>query len=187
MRSRLAIFPAIMGADTDGNAAVSFKAVIELEGVNPFVRVRADRAARLRPGWRKPMPVLARINGLPAKAWRIHLVPKGSGLFFLYLHGRVRADSGTGVGDRVTVEIAFNAAYKPGPAPLPAWLRTAFRERPAAYAGYKALPPGRQKELVKNLVRLKSTEARARNLDMALRVLSGEKARFMARDWSGGK
>lgn len=48
-----------------------FRFVIELRGINPYVLVSAEllvsaeRAARLRKGWRKPLPVLVRVNGKP--------------------------------------------------------------------------------------------------------------------------
>jgi hypothetical protein len=166
---------------------VRFRAVIELEGINPYVRVSPERAARVRADWRKPMPVRVRINGKPDAPWRINMMPKGGGLYFLYLHAVVRQASGTGVGSAVSVEIVFDEAYRPGPPPLPAWLRAAFKARPEAAAGFGALTPGRRREIVRYLSNLKSAEARARNLDKALRVLSGEKGRFMARDWAGGR
>lgn len=164
-----------------------FRAEIEIEGINPFVRVGPERAARLRPGWRKPMPVLVRINGAPETPWRINLMPKSDGSFFLYLHGQVRKASGTSVGDRVSVELAFDGKYRPGPARMPAFLKAALKGHPKAWVAYRALPPSRQKELVRYFARLKSEEARTRNLQSALRVLSGAKGRFMARDWVGGR
>jgi uncharacterized protein YdeI (YjbR/CyaY-like superfamily) len=50
-----------------------------------------------------------------------------------------------------------------------------------------ALPPSRQKEILRYFARLKSEDARGRNLEKALHVLSGGKARFMARAWSDGR
>jgi len=164
-----------------------FTATIEILGINPYVRVTAARAKALRAGWRKPMPVRVRINGKPEKAWPINMMPKGDGSFLLYLHALVRKASGTGVGDRVHVEVGFDAGYTAGPAPMPAWFRTALRREPKAGKAFQALPPSRKKELVRYLARLKSEEARERNLATALRVLSGEPGRFMARDWLDGK
>jgi hypothetical protein len=163
-----------------------FRSEIEIEGINPFVRISQKRAASLRTGWRKPMPVLIRINGAPATPWRINMMPKRDGSFFLYLHGQVRKASGTSVGDRVSVEISFDDGYRPGPARMPAFLSAALKTHSKARAAYRALPPGRQKELVRHFARLKSEEARTRNLQLALRILSGEKGRFMARNWNAG-
>ncbi len=168
-------------------AGIKFRSIIELDGANPFVRVSPARAAKLKRGWRKPMPVLVRINGLPAKPWRINLMPKIGGGFFLFLHGQVRKASGTSVGDRVSVEVSFNEVYRPGPGPMPAYLRTVLRANPAALRAYRALPASRQKEILKLFSRLKSGIAKARNLETALRVLSGHPGRFMSRDWVDGR
>jgi hypothetical protein len=47
-------------------AGLRFRATIKLNGINPYVLVRPGQAARLKTGWRKPMPVKIRINGKPA-------------------------------------------------------------------------------------------------------------------------
>ena len=168
-------------------SAQRFKALIKIHGVNPYVLVSAKRASELEPGWRKPMPVLVRINRKPEEPSPINMMPIGDGSFRLYLNGKVRKASGTGVGDRVEVEIQTNSKYKAGPQPLPVWFRAALTENPAAKNNWEALTPSRQKEIVRYLAALKSDEARERNLARALGVLSGRPERFMARSWSGGK
>jgi len=166
---------------------LSFTAVIKIRGVNPFILVSAARANAIKPGWRKPLPVLLRINGKPAKPWRINLMPVGDGSFYLYLHGDVRKASDTVVGDRVPVEIDFDPSYRNGPQhPMPAWFRQALAGNPQAMKNWKALIPSRKKEILRYLSRLSSSEARARNLAKALHVLSGETGRFMARAWKNG-
>ena len=163
-----------------------FRAPIALNGINPYVLVRADQAARLKPEWRKPLPVLVQINGKPDKPWRINLMPAGDGRFFLYLHETVRKASATKVGDIVQVALDFDADYRGGAAdPMPRWFSRALNRTPAAKRGWAALPPSRQKEILRTFGRLKSTEARERNLAKALFVLAGGKARFMARSWNG--
>jgi hypothetical protein len=163
-----------------------FASPIKIRDGNPYILVSAARAKALAAGWRKPLPVLIRINGQPRKAWRINMMPTGKNSFYLYLHGDVREASQTRVGDRVDVEIAFDASYKNGPLhPMPAWFRTALRG--TALANWKALPPSRQKEVLRYFSWLKSAAARERNLAKVLQVLSGKPGRFMARDWKGGK
>jgi hypothetical protein len=165
-----------------------FRAPIKLNGINPYVLVRPAQAARLKPGWRKPMPVNVRVNGEPAGGRRINLMPAGDGSFFLYLHEQVRKASSTKVGDIVNVAIEFDPAYRGGPVdPMPRWFSAELRRNAAAQKGWKALPPSRQKEILRYLVRLKSAEAQQRNVSKALHVLAGGNARFMARAWSGGK
>jgi hypothetical protein len=168
-------------------ATSSFTAVIEIRGVNPFILVNALRANAIKPSWRKPLPVLVRVNGEPADAWRINMMPVGDGSFYLYLHGDLRKASGTAVGDRVRVEIAFDATYRNGPQdPMPRWFKHALSANPQAMKNWMALSPSRKKEILRYFSRLNSPEARARNLARALHVLSGEAGRFMAREWKNG-
>jgi hypothetical protein len=152
---------------------------------NPFVHVSAERAQAIKPGWRKPIPVLVRINGAPrARPWRINMMPMGNGAFYLYLHGDVRRASNTKVGDRVSVEVHFDSAYRNGPMhPMPAWFRIPLSKAAKAQRAWNALIPSRKKEILRYFSRLKSPEARARNLARALHVLSGKEGRFMARSW----
>ena len=62
----------------------------------------------------------------------------------------------------------------------------ALRREPAALASWKALIPSRKKDVLRYLAGLKSAEARERNIAKAVRVLAGERARFMSREWVGG-
>ncbi len=165
----------------------TFTATIQIRGINPYVLVSARRANAIQPGWRKPLPVCVRINGKPEKPWRINMMPAGDGSFYLYLHGNVRKASATTVGDRVRVEIAFDASYRSGPPQrLPAWFKRALTANPKAVQNWKALTPSRKKEILRYLSALKSPEARSRNLSKVLRMLAGETGRFMARDWKDG-
>jgi hypothetical protein len=162
-----------------------FRAPIKIRGINPYVLVSIEQAARLKPNWRKPMPVRVQVNGKPDIPWRINMMPAGNGGFFLYLHGQVRKASGTGVDDRVMLTVAFDGDYKGGPAdPMPRWFGSELRRNAAARRGWDGLPPSRQKEILRYLGRLKSREAQQRNAQRALRVLAGGKARFMARSWN---
>jgi hypothetical protein len=166
--------------------ALRFRARIRINGINPYVLVDTERAQQLKPGWRKPLPVCVQVNGKPETPWRINMMPVGDGGFYLYLHEQVRTASGTGVGDIVDVEVRFDADYRGGPAhPMPEWFAKELDRNAAAKQGWDALVPSRQKEILRYFAQLKSAEAKARNLERALHVLSGGKARFMARDWNG--
>ncbi len=166
---------------------IRFSAVIKIRGVNPFILVSASRANSIKQAWRKPLPVLVRINGKPSGAWPINMMPVGNGSFYLYLHGEIRKSSGTRVGDRVRVEIDFDSSYRNGPQhPMPRWFNQALAGHPQAKRNWIALIPSRKKEILRYFSRLNSSEARARNLARALAVLSGEKRRFMGRAWTDG-
>ncbi len=169
-------------------AKISFSAVIEIRGINPFVHVSAARADALRPGWRRPMPVLVRIDGKPARPHRVNMMPAGDGRFYLYLNEIVRHATAASVGDRVTVEIEWDPDYRGGPQHLmPAWFKNALGKNSKAQENWELLTPSRKKEILRYFARLKSSETRSRNLSKALRVLSGERGRFLAREWKNGK
>lgn len=118
----------------------------------------------------------------------LNMMPIGDGGFRLYLNGKVRKASGTGVGDRVEVELRFDVKYRSGPAhPMPAWFRAALKKNPVARKNWEALIPSRKKEILRYFSLLKSPGAWERNLARVIRVLSGKPERFMARSWSDGK
>jgi hypothetical protein len=166
-------------------ASLEFRGRIEIRGINPYVLVSAGQAQRLKPDWRRPMPVRVQIDSKPDEPWRINMMPAGDGSFFLYLHGEVRKASGTGVGDVVDVTVAFDEDYRGGPAdPMPGLFAEALERIPPAQAGWDRIPPSRQKEILRYLARLKSTEAQKRNVEQAVHVLAGGKARFMGRSWN---
>ena len=168
--------------------ALTFKAPILIREGNPYVLVSSARAKTIKPDWKKPLPVLIQINGQPNPPWRINMMPVGNGSFYLYLHGDVRKASQTGVGDTVQVKITFDPTYKNGPMhPMPPWFKSALTKTPNAKQSWEALPPSRQKELLRYLANLKSKEAQERNTKKAIEVLSGITGRFMARTWKEGK
>jgi len=163
-----------------------FTAIIRIRGINPYIRVNAVRAKIIKPDWRKPLPVLVRVNGKPDEPWALNMMPVGDGGFYLYLHGDIRRTSDVQVGDRVDIQISFNPAYRNGPMhPMPSWFRAALAGNPKAKKTWDALTASRKKEILRYFSRLKSAEARARNVGRALHVLSGRKGRFMARSWNG--
>ena len=108
--------------------------------------------------------------------------------FYLYLAGPVRKVSASKVGDTVTIDLRFDAAYRNGPMhPMPEWFRRPLAADRSAKRGWDALAPSRQKEILRYLSWLKSPEARERNVTKAIRVLSGSKERYMVRSWSEGR
>ena len=134
------------------------------------------------------MPILMQVNGKPDAPSRTNMMPAGDGSYYIYLDASVRKASLTKVGDSVRVALDFDTDYRGGPRdPVPRWFSGALGRNPAAKAGWTALPPSRKKEILRYFARLKSEEARARNLEKALYVLAGGEARFMARAWSNGR
>lgn len=177
-----------MGPSRPSHPVVRIRGTIRILGVNPYVRIPRTSVTRLRLGWKRPMPVRFRINGLPRVAWRLNLTPTGDGSFRLHLNGIVRRETETAVGDRVAVELEFDAAYRGGPAhPMPPTLDRGLKRSSRAKAAWDALRPSVQKEFLRYLAALKSEDAKARNVERALRVLNGEEERFLGRSWRGGQ
>jgi hypothetical protein len=162
-----------------------FRGTIQITGVNPYLHVSAARARALKAPWRRPMPVLVRINGAPRpQPWRTNMMPLGDGSFRLYLQSAVRRASGTGVGDTVRADVRFDTEYRGGPQhPMPLWFRRPLRANRKAWAGWQVLTPSRKKEILRYLAQLKSGAARQRNVARALRALAGQPVRYMARSW----
>lgn len=165
-----------------------FSVIIEIREGNPYVFINKDMATEIKPNWKRPMPVIITVNGKPKDGWRINMMPVGDGSFYLYLHGDVRQASQTKVGDVVEVTICFDKEYKNGPQhPMPDWFTEALDNSPVARQNWHNLPPSRQKEILRYFSWLKSSDAKQRNLEKALHVLSGQAGGFMARDWKEGK
>jgi len=167
---------------------LTFKATIKIQGINPFVLVTDEQVRQIKPGWKRPLPVVIQINGKPDNPWRINMMPRGDGAFYLYLSEVVRKASRTKVGDIVSVTVAFDAAYSNGPLhPIPDWFKVPLEANAVAAKAWHNLPPSRQKEILRYFASLRSDEAKARNVQKVLQVLSGESGRFMARDWKNGR
>jgi hypothetical protein len=115
-------------------------------------------------------------------------MPTDQGEFRLYLHGGMRKASPTQVHDVVTIELSFDQEYRNGPLPeAPEWFQSALYQDPVVAENCGNLRPSRQKEVLRHFSALKSEEAKERNLARVLKVLRGERARFMGRDWLDGK
>ncbi|HEY5110978.1 MAG TPA: DUF1905 domain-containing protein [Acidimicrobiales bacterium] len=166
---------------------LEFSAAIEIVGVNPYVLVDDERATRLRPGWRRPMPVLVRINGRPDSPWRTNMMPVGNGEFYLYLHGGMRKSANAKVNDVVAITLSFDDSYRNGPLhETPDWFGAALASDVNVLAHWQCLAPSRQKEVLRYFAGLKTDDAKKRNLVQVLRVLGGARERFMGRDWTNG-
>lgn len=163
-------------------------ATIKIKGINPYIDVTNEQATLLKPGWKKPMPVLVQVNGQPNPPWKINMMPMGNGDFYLYLHGNIRKTSRTKVGDKIMVDVTFDESYHNGPLhAMPEWFSKALAEHAKAYKNWEALSPSRKKEILRYFSGLKSTQAQIRNVKRAIAVLSGENERFMGRSWNNGK
>jgi uncharacterized protein YdeI (YjbR/CyaY-like superfamily) len=67
---------------------------------------------------------------------------------------------------------------------MPSWFRTPLFANPRAKAAWSKLIPSRKKEILRYMSWLKSPEAKARNVTLALQALSGKPVRYMGRSWN---
>lgn len=163
---------------------LTFKAIVQIRGINPYILVTAINANELLSNWRKPMPVIVQINGKPDLPWHTNMMPTGDGDFYLYLHGDVRRASSTKVGDKVAAKVWLDVAYQNGPLhPMPKKLQQLFKQNEIAAKRWQELSPSRQKEVLRYIAGLKSEAAIDRNIHMFGGVLLGSNGRFMGRDW----
>ncbi|MBR7720193.1 YdeI/OmpD-associated family protein [Hymenobacter properus] len=156
----------------------TFTATLEIIGVNPFVQVPAEvladvfaRAGRIK----GPIRVHGTVNGQPYQQTLVRY----AGLWRLYINLLMLPNSPRRIGEVLAIGIDYN----PAPAPVlacPAFEK-ALAETPEAREVFDRLPPSRQHELVRYLVRLKSEETLARNLERAVGFLLGRN-RFVGRD-----
>jgi len=167
--------------------SLQFTSIIKIRGVNPYILITKEQSEEIKPAWKKPLPVLVRINGKPDMPWHINMMPSGDGSFYLYLHGDIRKASATKVGDKVAVEVGFDSEYINGPQhPVPEWFTSVLEADPEVPKNWEALIPSRKKEILRYFSQLKSQEAINRNLAKVLNVLSGKPGRFIARSWKDG-
>lgn len=138
-------------------------------GVNPYVSVPAaviKMLAAKRPG-RGPIPVRGSLNGAP---FRQTLV-KYAGAWRLYLNGPMLKAAHLAVGDRA--EVTLDHDPEPRTVPMVREFARALAAAPAAKAVFKALPPSRQKEILRYLANLRTPEARNRNVARMIAALPG--------------
>lgn len=165
-----------------------FKSKIDIRGVNPYILITKEIAAKIKMGWKRPMPVLVKINELPEKHWKINMMPAGNGDFYLYLHGTLRKASNTKVGDIVRVRVSFDNKYRGGPMhSMPEKFEDALKKDKRALESWEKLSPSRKKEILRYFANIKRDSALQHNISRAISVLGGNNERFMGREWKDGK
>lgn len=150
-----------------------FEATIYKLGINPVVdppQEILDRLFELAGRSKGPIPVRGTLNG----ARFIQTLVKYSSVWRLYINAGMLKDSGSGVGDEVTIEIEFDP--QPREVQVPAALADAFRKDLAAKAAFDRLAPSRRKEILRYLGSLKSPESIEKNVTRIIAHLHDEKA-----------
>lgn len=156
----------------------TFKASIEIIGINPFVFVPDAILQKIFKDAGKDrgaIPIHGTVNGKPYKQTLV----KYSGHWRLYINTIMLKDSPKRIGETIEVSIQFDPVertIKPHPK-----LVKALKQNPSAKKAFEALSPSRQKEIVRYIASLKTDESVARNIEKAIGFLTG-KGKFVGRD-----
>ncbi|HKO91264.1 MAG TPA: YdeI/OmpD-associated family protein [Polyangiaceae bacterium] len=148
----------------------SFRARIELIGINPFVRVPAVHLkALLRSAGRStgPIPIVVTIEGAP---FAQNLVVY-QGEWRLYLNLPMRKRAGKDLGDRIALRVEFDPS-PPQELMTPELARALDQHEPAQQA-FLALAPSRRKEILRYLNRLRTASTLQTNVDKVIHYLLG--------------
>lgn len=156
----------------------TFKATIQLIGINPYVSVPEKilnavfKQANKDKG---PIPVFGIVNDKPY----IQTLVKYEGEWRLYINTTMLKDSPKQVGKVINVTISFDPSNRIITPPEKFW--KALKANSAAKAVYDNLIPSRRLEIIRYLSRLKTEEALDRNVTKAINFLLG-KEKFIGRD-----
>jgi hypothetical protein len=156
----------------------SFKAKIEIIGINPFVFLpdRVLKSLFTQSGKDKgPIRVHGSIDGHPYKQTLV----KYSGAWRLYINGPMLKVAGKKVGDLTNLTIEFDP--KERSVPMHPKLEAALKANKSARATFDQLPASRQNEIVRYINHLKTETSVDKNVTRAIGFLTG-KERFVGRD-----
>lgn len=156
----------------------TFQTHLQIIDGNPYVALPTSvlEAVFAESGRDKsPIPVHGSINGEP---YRQTLV-KFRGAWRLYVNMEMLTDSPRRVGERIDVEVTFDPRDRTIAA-HPTFA-AALAGNDEARDAFEALPPSRQKEILRYIASLKTDDAIDRNVDRAIGFLLGD-GRFVGRD-----
>ncbi len=156
----------------------AFTSEILIIGINPYVSLPEVTLEKLFAQAAKnkgPIPV----QGTLDRHAFIQTLVKYAGAWRLYLNGPMLKAAKKGVGDAVSVRIAFDPRDRS--IPMPAALEAALKKNAKARKVFEALPPSRRKEIMRYIGHLKGEEAIKKNVVRAIGFLDG-KERFAGRD-----
>jgi hypothetical protein len=149
-------------------AVHTFRTVIDRDGVNPYVLVPA-RVSLALAGFAEHgrIRVVGTINAHPLHAT---LVPTKEGTHRLYVNGGMRAATGVGVGDRVTLNLR---PLRSGEIDVPPDLAIALT-RASVRQRWDKLSVSHRRELLRSIDDARSATNRAARIERTLRHLRGE-------------
>lgn len=159
------------------NQSITFKAKLDIIGINPFVSLpkRALAAVFKQAGKdRSPIPVRGTVNGHP---YRQSLV-RHLDVWRLYINTSMLKKSPERIGERLEISIEFDPGLRT--IDIPPGFTKALKENKTAAKVYAQLNNSTRNEIIKYLANLKTQESLDRNIGKAINFLLG-KERFIGR------
>lgn len=163
------------------NIMKSFKARIDIIGINPFVLLPADVLSYIfdQCGKNKgAIPVKGTIDGHVF----IQTLVRYSGAWRLYINTPMLKASGKKVSDTVSIKLTYDEEERV--VPMHPKLHAALKKNKEANAIFEQLNLSLQKEIKRYIHNLKTETSVDRNVEKAIGFLTG-KERFIGRDGLG--
>jgi Bacteriocin-protection, YdeI or OmpD-Associated/Domain of unknown function (DUF1905) len=167
-RFQTTIYKIWMMRHVDVPTEVADALIAQLRGGEGKATRRAGKSASKSPKRVRPkyVPVVANVNGCSA---RVTLMPAGGGLYRIQLNTELRKAAHADVGDVVRVELQLDRASREEP--VPAELRLALKENPAARRAFDELTTGHRRHFIKWFDSAKGPDTRIRRLGQAIEHL----------------
>jgi len=164
-RFQATIYKIWMMRHLDVPAEVADVLIARLRGDKGKPTVRPGKTARKKPKLVGPkyVPVVAVVNGCSA---RVTLMPAGGGRYRIQLNTALRKAARADVGDVVRVELRLDRASREEP--VPADLRLALKENPAARQAFDELTTGHRRHFIQWFDSAKGPDTRIRRLGRAI-------------------
>ena len=156
----------------------SFKAPLDIIGINPFVFVPQDILLGLfKAAWKDKghIPVCGQVNGKPFEQTLLRY----KGEWRLYINTTMLPNSPKRIGE--VIEVLIEVDKRDRTLNAHPDLLMALAQNKEAKAIFEVLPPSRKKEIIRYISTLKTAESREKNIKQAIDFLLGN-TRFMGRD-----
>ena len=156
----------------------TFKAKVDIIGINPFVFVPHKiltaifKQAKKEKGY---IPIKGMVNNTPYKQTLVRY----SNEWRLYINTTMLKNSPKRIGEVIEITISYDDASRE--IEVPPAFSAALKANKKANAAFLQLTDSKKKEIINYLARLKTTESLDKNIERALNFLSG-KGRFLGRD-----
>lgn len=156
----------------------TFKAKIDIIGINPFVFLPEEVLTGIFTQAKKdkgPIPVMGKIDGRDF----IQTLVKYKGAWRLYINGPMLKAANKNVGDTISIKIEFDPEERK--IVLHPKLKAAINKNKKAKAVFESLAPSLQKEIIRYIANLKTEASVEKNIKLAIQFLLG-KVRWIGRD-----